>query len=359
MAFLGLWHNLSKKFNKRRTYRKQFKQSAATYDKKISVPQTDTTNSAPSAKTTVQSESFKLMHTKTTAKQVALLITYRNEAGQDLCAPELIYGQKHSAVHIEFKEFKNYNLTQIKGFTTTLVDDYGLVTLIYRAQDAGVLWLFCRDIDDFHLLQEPQFISGKMQEKYSLVSPELAGYTLLRAEGQLRGVFERKQKIATFFYRKKEWLKVIYEQKCLQMNTFVKCFASPAGKELKITLAKGTIWQIFESIQLADESWWHCMGGNVWIKDDSNAFSEVQNASPNLSADWQMLGQLNTPTKAIIDYVPNKKLTVYDQPFGKPTAKISDHSKVSLKQHVTIHGLDWYLIANKGWIIKQYLKFID
>lgn len=356
MSFWGMWHNLSKKFNKRRSYRKQLKTSSITHDKKVNLTQNTT---APMEATNVQPKVSNTVSLQTQIKQVALLIVYRNENGQDLCAPELIYGQKYSTVHIEFKEFKNYYLTQIKGFTTSLVDDYGLVTLLYRAKDAGGLWIFCRDIDDFRLLQEPQFIQAKLTEPYALASPELAGYTLLRAKGQLRGCFDEKQKIATFFYRKKEWLKVIYEQKNLQMQDFIKCFSAPNGQLLKITLAKGTIWQTFESIQLIDKSWWHCMGGNVWIKAEPNAFIEVQAPTPKSDETWTIPNQPNTKITAVIDYVPQKKLTLYEQPFGKPATKINHHCKVTLKQHVPIHGIDWYLIADKGWITKQYLKFIN
>ena len=342
MAFLGLWN----KFNKRRTSRKHYKKT----------PAPPLTPPMPTKVSKVTPDKQSLNVSGSRLNSAAILIVYRDETKQDLCAPLLIYGQKNSPLHVEFKKFKNYDLIHIDGFTTTFADNYGMMTLTYRAKDAGVIWIFCRDIDDFHLLQEPRLISGKMADSYAIVSPEITGYTLLRATGHPRGIFSKKQKTTTFFYRKKNWVKVIYEQKYLQMNDFIQCFATPNGKLLKITLAKETIWQTFESIQLADKTWWHCMGGNIWIKETPNAFTEVlTNKKPSKKTPEFLTDKV--AYQAIIDYVPHKKLTTYDQPFGKPLTKILDQTKVTLTQSVLIHGLTWYQIADSGWVIKQYLKF--
>lgn len=326
------------KFNKRRTYRKQNK-STALSQRQVTPP-----------------EIIKEVHPL--IANASLIIYYYDEKQQNICQPQIIFGFKGQLLNFKFKDFTDYNLIHITGFTRYFVDEYGKIILTYRKKDAGQLWLLCRDLDSQKMLQKPRLIYGKLNEPFQISAPALAGYTLIQAKGQLRGRFNQQQKILTFYYRQNDWLKVIHEQKQLKMLTFVSCYDAPNGQLTKVSLAKGSIWQVFESIETR-QGLWHCMGGNIWIKDDPNALKTVKHKNTSKNNFYLAKKQAQI-LKATIDYVPHKMLTLYDQPFGKPINAVADQSLVEISHQINLDGLTWlYLPQYQGWTLKQYLKFTN
>ena len=62
-------------------------------------------------------------------------------------------------------------------------------------------------------------------------------------------------------------------------------------------------------------------------------------------------------TQAIIDFVPNKKLTLYNRPFGEPVDSIEDGSIVTITEREGGREMQWFKVDDRGWTIRQYLDF--
>lgn len=293
------------------------------------------------------------------SSNATLLIIYKDIDDNLLVSSELISGKLGSDFRLRFKEFPNYILIKIHGFTSTFVDEYGVVTLTYRKRTAANVWIFCVDADDNNFLHKPTFLNGCLNDSYSLASPTIKGYHLLYANGPVTGSFSNKQQVVTYAYRKATWKRVDYVVLFLQMKNYVVCYDDPAGKKTRVTLAKGTIWQTFQKILFTDGSSWYCMGGNIWIKNDSSLFkivkpystTKIQTKVINLPFSTK----LNQPAK--IDFVPNKETTIYNNPFGQPLRKISHDKSVTLTAKVNTSHMTWFEVDNNGWINSQYLKY--
>ena len=291
-----------------------------------------------------------------THQDSTIIIIYQDENHKSLSSPQIISGRRGEAINFKFKEFKHYDLINIAGFTSTFVEPYGSITLTYRRQSGANIWLFSQDIDDLHMLGKPRFVSGKVDEKYSLTPPNFIGYNLLRAQGPVKGNFNDKQQIVTYYYRDATWKEVNFNVKYLKMKVSQPGFDAPRGNGTFVTLAEGTVWQVFESVHLTNGERWHCLGGNLWIKEDYDKVRFVDSL-PQYKVvppeGYQFSIDLNV--QAIIDFVPGKKLTLYDRPFGNPVDEIKDGSIVTITERQGGREMQWFKIDDRGWTIRQYL----
>lgn len=287
-----------------------------------------------------------------------IIIIYQDENHQSLSSPQIISGKRGESINYNFKEFEHYDLIHIDGFTSVFVEPYGSITLTYRRQSGANIWLFSQDIDDMHMLGKPRFVSGKVNEKYSLTPPDFIGYNLLRAEGPVKGNFNDKQQVVTYYYRDASWKEVDFNVKYLKMQVSQPGFDAPQGHDTYITLAKDTVWQVFETVQLTSGERWHCLGGNLWIQEDYDKVRFVDSLPQyRLDDDSEKPFTIDLNFQAIIDFVPNKKLTLYNRPFGEPVDSIEDGSIVTITEREGGRDMQWFKIDNRGWTIRQYLDF--
>ena len=292
----------------------------------------------------------------TTHQDSTIIIIYQDENHQSLSSPQIISGKRGEAINFKFKEFDHYDLININGFTSIFVEPYGSITLTYRRQSGANIWLFSQDIDDLHMLGKPRFVSGKVDEKYALTPPDFIGYNLLRAEGNVKGNFTDKQQVVTYYYRDATWKEVDFNVKYLKMKVSQPGYDAPKGNDTYITLAKDTVWQVFESVHLTNGERWHCLGGNLWILEDYDKVKFVDSLpqySIGTNHGYQFSIYLNV--QAIIDFVPGEKLTLYDRPFGDPIDSIEDGSIVTITERQGGRDMQWFKIDDRGWTIRQYL----
>lgn len=285
-----------------------------------------------------------------------IIVIYQDENHKSLSSPQIISGKRGETINFNFKEFDHYDLININGFTSVFVEPYGSITLTYRRQSGANIWLFSQDIDDMHMLGKPRFVSGKVDEKYSLTPPNFIGYNLLRAEGNVKGNFTDKQQVVTYYYRDATWKQVDFNVKYLKMKVSQPGFDAPKGNDTYITLAKGTVWQVFESVRLTNGERWHCLGGNLWILEDYDKVQFVDSL-PQYQIDHEKDYQfsIDLSVQAIIDFVPGKKLTLYDRPFGSPVDDIEDGEIVTITERQGGREMQWFKVDNRGWTIRQYL----
>lgn len=308
--------------------------------------------------------------TKVAAKRqsATLIIIYQDDHGQSLSTPQIISGYQGEQLNLQFKEFPNYDLVNISGFTSAFVDTYGSITLTYRKHQGADVWMFSQDIDKQQLLMRPAFIRGDIGTRFELTAPRIPDYSLKKAIGPTRGTFSAKQQKVTYYYRKSRWKHVDHNVHYLRVKFYSLSYDEPEGQNVSVTLAPDTVWQTFESIQMINDEWWYNIGGSSWVKFDENKM-ELLEQNPYkfdekfLLAPIQEDPELHIPEPipvsitAIINFVPNKKLALYDRPFGRKINEIDNNSTVLVTARNRVGDMVWFKIDDLGWTIWEYLKF--
>ena len=297
-----------------------------------------------------------------------LIIIYQDDRGQSLTTPQIISGYIGEELHLRFKEFPNYDLINISGFTSAFVDQYGSITLTYRKHQGADVWLFSQDIDKQKLLMRPVFIRGDFGERFELNAPTIPDYSLQKAVGPTRGVFSDKQQLVTYYYRKSRWKIVDHNAHYLRINSYCLSYTEPEGHDISVTLAPDTIWQTFESIQLINNDWWYNIGGNAWVKFDEQRMELLENNPYTLSDTLKIAPIQDDPELSIpepvklsvtaeINFVPNQKLALYDRPFGKKINEIENGKTVLITARNRVGRMLWFEVDGLGWTIWEYLQF--
>ena len=288
-----------------------------------------------------------------------IIIIYQDEQKKALCTPDIVMGFRGQPLNVAFKEIKNYDLIKITGFTSLFTMEYGAITLTYRKKNAGLLWVFCQDIDDNRFLLKPRFITGGIDDPFILSPPNLKGYTIKKASGPIKGRFTKDQQIITYYYRKNNYADVSYEIGFIFFKDFYTCFDQVLGHKTRVIIAKETIWRIFETITLTDGSKWCCLGGNIWVKFDEQMMLYYRNRpQETLQLADQTLNAQKLTLPAYIDFIPHRQLILYDQPFGLKKTSILDGTKVNLTAKYVEQGINWFKVDDLGWTISEYLQLI-
>ncbi|WP_057876901.1 MucBP domain-containing protein [Liquorilactobacillus aquaticus] len=295
-----------------------------------------------------------------TRQNALLLVVYQDLQGNLLSPSQIISGTLGEKLRLQFKKLTDYNLVRIKGFTSYFASHYGIITLTYSKKDAGVIWVICRDIDTNFFLTDPQLVKGKVKEPFQLFSPSLPGYNLLRVSGKLRGNFSYDQSFVTFYYRHSSWKDVKKTETYLRILAPISSYEKPQGEQINISFALNTVWRTFSSITLNTGELWYCLGGTIWVKFDSKKM-----AYSNKMEDFSMLSpkavaqvkRFKNSKEALIDFIPNKDIGVYDSPFGQKVGALKDGTKVSITAKTLNDDVVWFKLVQDVWIPRQYLKF--
>lgn len=295
---------------------------------------------------------------KATSQDSTVILIYQDEDQKFLASPQIISGKRHEPIKFTFKDFDGYNFIRVDGFTRDFVLPYAAITFTYRKKDAGNIWIFCQDIDDRHFLQKPTFVKGKVGEAFTLSAPAIRNYTLLRARGLTSGIFTYDQQVVTYFYRRDVWKEVEYTPRYLRFKTAVQSLDAPDGHLTEVVLAPGTVWQTFETITTDNEQRWYCLGGNLWVKYDIEAMELLDKKPTTLkppASDLKLPNTITLQHNAMIDFIPEGQLVLYDKPFGQKIGTISDGQIVNLTGRIRIDGMLWFEVNGLGWTIREYL----
>ena len=193
---------------------------------------------------------------------------FQDEDKKFLASPQIISGKRHEPIKFRFKDFEGYNLIQVDGFTSDFVLPYAAITFTYRKKMLVIFGSFVK-ISMIAVFTKPTFIKGKVGDEFSLSSPAIRNYTLLRARGLTHGIFTYDQQAVTYFYRRDSWKDVDYTPHYLKFKQSLPCLDAPDGQVTDVILAKNTIWQTFETIITTNDQRWYCLGGSIWIKYDA------------------------------------------------------------------------------------------
>ena len=129
-----------------------------------------------------------------------------------------------------------------------------------------------------------------------------------------------------------------------------------------VILAKGTIWQTFETITTDNEQRWYCLGGSIWVKYDSELMTLLERNPQTFTANKNVVTESELPTSitlqhnAMIDFIPHGELVLYDKPFGKKAATVKNGQIVTLTDRIRVDGMQWFEVNGLGWTIREYLN---
>ena len=297
---------------------------------------------------------------KATTQDSTVILLFQDEDKKFLASPQIISGKRHEPIKFRFKDFEGYNLIQVDGFTSDFVLPYAAITFTYRKKDAGNIWIFCQDIDDRRFLQKPTFIKGKVGDEFSLSSPASRNYTLLRARGLTPGIFTYDQQAVTYFYRRDSWKDVDYTPHYLKFKQSLPCLDAPDGQVTDVILAKNTIWQTFETIITTNDQRWYCLGGSIWIKYDAELMTMLDKKPAVISEhdtlEIDLPHSIDLRHNAMIDFIPDGELVLYDKPFGQKVGLIKNGQIVTLTGRIRVEGMLWFEVNGLGWTIREYLN---
>lgn len=287
--------------------------------------------------------------------EATIIVLFLNQQGKQIADPEIIHGTLGQRANIEFRQFKNYHLTGIHGYTLSFVHQHAVVTLNYEKALGGSVWALCRDYINSSLLTDPQFYQGKIGEAYSVSIPQIRNYIFMRAEGQLEGRFSSEQKLITLFYKNASWTDVYPDSGLLKMLRETSCYSDIEGEKLDTPLAAGSIWRTFYHVDLVSGARWYNLGGSIWVKNSRNMtfVSPYEDEQPDKS----LANITDVNVQATIDFIPGKSVMIFNRPCGKKIASVGNGLLVDLIKYCRADGMDWFFIKERGWIPAIYLKF--
>lgn len=287
--------------------------------------------------------------------KATIIVLFLSQQGKQIADPEVIDGNLGQPVDIKFRQFKNYHLIGIHGYTLSFVHQHAVVTLNYEKALGGSVWALCRDYINSNLLTDPQFYQGKIGEAYSVSIPQIRNYIFMRAEGQLEGKFSSEQKLITLFYKNASWTDVYPDSGLLKMLRETSCYSDIEGEKLDTPLAAGSIWRTFYHVDLVNGARWYNLGGSIWVKSSRNLtfVSPYKDEQP----DDSLANMTDVNSQATIDFIPGKSVMVFNRPCGKKIASVGNGLLVGLSKYCRADGMDWFFIKERGWIPAIYLKF--
>ncbi|MFT8741532.1 MAG: MucBP domain-containing protein [Liquorilactobacillus satsumensis] len=290
-----------------------------------------------------------------------LLIMYRDLTGKELAAPEIVSGKLGEQVNFRLKAFENYDLVDIKGFTSYFAAPYALLTLTYLRKEAGSIWIISRDFDQQTLLGEPQLLRGKIGDTFQVYSPSFHGYHLMSVAGQIKGEFSLAAQQLLLYYRKDSWLSVIPQKVFLKILKTPVCFDAPNGNKLTLQLPINSVWRTFTKVKTHLDQTWYCLGGALWLRFNDLEVKFVT-AESSFLGDTKTVSKKSYPTEplkqpASISFVPQKTVSLFDNPNGRICTSVEHGKQVLAIAKSTVDGVIWYQLANYGWVQQPYLAF--
>ncbi|MHC9537644.1 MucBP domain-containing protein [Dellaglioa sp. BT-FLS60] len=294
----------------------------------------------------------------TSVSDATMIIYYKDQDDHNLSRPQIISGTKGSDLRIQFDPIPDYHLIGISGFTSTFVASYGAIILSYEKKHGAAVWIYNQDIDGGYLIGPPTLLRGQLHEPFTYDPVNIPGFNLLRASKTSYGNFTNEQQTIYYYYRNLNWRTVDKIDAYIQITERARCFDLPDGNFYPAFLPAGGILQVFEKIETNSGTHWYGMGGNQWLEDTSNVHLIDQPDYTSLTKkeiDKLTKKRINQP--ALIDYIPDKSVTIYAEPYGKKLRTLADNTQVTLISQLTSpNSIVWFELKNGGFINESYIK---
>lgn len=226
------------------------------------------------------------------------------------------------------------------------------------------IWVYYRDMDNNDNLRLPQLLRGHLGQHYEIKQIEIPNYTLMQTTGTLEGQFDETAKSVCFYYRKKSWVEIQKVDLYLYLDETTTVYDQVEGMPMPDTLPAGIYVKAFQRIATNEPALWYQVNADQWLKFDQDTMKLMANDpfagqdTTKSVADLTYLA-LNHVT-ATVDFLPDRTVETYDQPYGQSRSRLMDGSEVVLTGRLTDdNGVTWYQVEGHGYINASYVKLTD
>ncbi|HJA73358.1 MAG TPA: MucBP domain-containing protein [Candidatus Limosilactobacillus faecipullorum] len=226
------------------------------------------------------------------------------------------------------------------------------------------IWIYYRDIDNNDNLRLPQLLRGHLGQSYDIKKIKIPNYNLVQITGTLKGTFDNTAKSVCFYYRKQTWGEIQNVDLYLHLKTPVTIYDQVAGMPLSDKLPGNIYVKSFQRIATTTREFWYQINADQWVKFDDDQmtlvehdpFTEQKATKPIVDLTYLKLNKV----KATVDFLPNRAIDTYDQPYGLPLTKLANGTSVTLIARVKDdNGVTWYETDNSGYINASYIQLDD
>lgn len=228
------------------------------------------------------------------------------------------------------------------------------------------IWVYYTDVDSGNNLQVPSLLRGEAGAEYVVTPPAIPRYKFFKATGNLKGNFNDRQQAVHLYYRRANWHKTKAITRFLKTLAGVPAFDDVAGMPVD-RFPSGLILRAFQLVETTDHAVWYQVNADRWVPAtketiavlDADPYAhQAVTARPHWQADMTVLSLNQRP--AIVDYVPDGELDVYDQIYGKPVATVADGQPLTLISQVNdANGVRWYETHDHHFINGAYVQLSE
>lgn len=333
---------------KRRSFKNQ-PESSQTDDLKSKLPESNT-----QAETTESPTIVTPADTTDNVQQAQVIFSYLDEQNQPIAKADIVRGNLGQTFHFRIPNFSDYYLTSIENFTYQFKKTNQEVTLHFALKDGLPVMIYCLDTDTGQLLKSVQLLSGKIGQAFHIEAPTINGYRVVSSIGDVYGHFDQQTHGLIFAYRRQHWETVQPVEYFVKLKRSHNVFDYPQGRPLRTGLPANVIIKIFARVDLTDQTSWLNIGGFEWIKNinlepsDPPSHHSIETITKTSRNPVRLSGTIN--------FVPNKKIAYFNQPYGHKIGSLPHGSRVSISATIVDdQGLIWYELANHGIIPKAYV----
>ncbi|PWF99896.1 MucBP domain-containing protein [Levilactobacillus bambusae] len=318
------------------------------------------------SKTTSTDQSVPLAPTQSSRERsvevptAILILLYETDDGQELRKPDVLMGHVGDPLKFHEPTIKGHVLVGIDGFTSNFIRAYDAITFKFAKQLGQAIMVYPIDIDTGQILSEPTILSGQLGEAYEVNTPSIENYTIIRSSGRLNGIFSSQSATVYLLYRRADWKTSQVLNLFGELTETRNVYDRPAGSFMGYGLPANSVWHVYQRVQLTDDTEWLNLGGLQWIRADN--VNIIDHPLFNPYANYQALSRwVSTPItgSATVDYIPDKKIKGYVQPYGIPICEIPHGTKVQLIARIVDNQeLVWYQLDNQSFVNARYLTNI-
>jgi hypothetical protein len=220
------------------------------------------------------------------------------------------------------------------------------------------VWAYYINIDDQSNIVAPQLLKGLYGQHYVVDKTELDNFRFIKAEGDLTGTFEDQPGSVQLFYRKANWAEMEDVDMYLHLKDNTVIYDGIEGLKTPSSLPEGMTIRAFKRVATTNGEFWYEISPDQWVlyKDmeiTKNPFEHIELSPSGQQLKFDPVGEV----PAQIDYIPGKKIQVYEKPYGKITNELEDGTEVTVIATSTgDDGVTWYKIKGDEFINGTYVK---
>ncbi|WP_137597333.1 MucBP domain-containing protein [Paucilactobacillus kaifaensis] len=221
------------------------------------------------------------------------------------------------------------------------------------------VWVYYIDIDTKANIQLPQLLRGLIGQHYTATQVKFHNFKFVEADSDYTGTFDDQPHTIRMYYRRKDWAEVqeVHDM-FLKLSSPTMVYDMVNGLPRNTTYPAGTILHAFKRVATSNGKFWYEIGPDQWVEYRQMSISKNPYSDRMPKSEEQEL--VVTPLNNMpgrIDYIPNKMIQVYDQPYGKIINELEHDTTISITGKATnSDGVVWYEINKRGFVNGTYVK---